>query len=154
MPSSALGRSVVLEHIAPMAQSHGIGPGGAPNRIEWLRSLNRFGFARNPRVRIAGFARFGRPVFERVWPWPEPEPDPSKTGVVARQTRDPRVRRKLRTRPDPKKPPLLLQGLYTVICKASWSHGRPLEEPGRTGPCKASLAATCKASPRSLAKPL
>ncbi|KAJ1451315.1 hypothetical protein M885DRAFT_18337 [Pelagophyceae sp. CCMP2097] len=50
-------------------------------------SSDGFGFARNPRVGLDG--SFDRPVFEWVWPWPEPDPGPSKTGLVARQTRDP-----------------------------------------------------------------
>jgi hypothetical protein len=40
-----------------------------------VRSLNGFGFTRNPRVGFAGFARFGRPVDPLVWPWHKPEPD-------------------------------------------------------------------------------
>jgi hypothetical protein len=69
------------------------------------RNTDGFGFALQPAGRVAGFARFGKPVFQRVWPWPEP--DPSKTGLVVRQTRDPLCAAHIE-QPDPNTPSLLL----------------------------------------------
>jgi hypothetical protein len=65
------------------------------------RSMDAFGLPETRRVGFAGFARFRRPVDPRVWPLPGPEPDPRRRVWSRRQTRDPRVRHKLKSRPDP-----------------------------------------------------